>query len=892
MIRTENDTNLSENAIKAFEKLYYKKDPTSEHRFLENKPEQVFQRVAKFISTGVDGEEVWEQRFFDMMNDDYFRPCTPCLMNVGVQENPQTAACFVSGMRDDLLSILDMDREAALIFASGSGIGANFGVLREKGALLSTGGQSSGPFAFIRKLAGTGEAVKSGGVSRRAAILIMFFDHHPDLFEFIALKNKDDQLSLRSMNLSVAISNDFMKAVERDADWDLIGVVDKKVKSTHKARDIFDKIASNAHKTGDPGVWFIDRNNEDNGLITEFGRIISTNPCFSEDTCIPTEKGAFPIKSLVGKTVTIFDGDTWIETDSFRKTGEKQELLRINIGNGTIDSHLDVTPYHNMYLEGISAPIKAKDIKTNDLLSSIFVKGAFVNSVEKLPGLHNVYCCTIPSTNKILTETGIITGNCGEQGLLSRNCCALASINLAKFISTKTKEFDYSKFEEIIKYGTYFLDFMIEKSGYPSKDYEWMAKQTRPIGLGIMGLADMLCLLDIPYDSQEAYDLCDKISNILTKVSIETSIELAEKYGCFPAFEKNRKGIRKLCQKFGVPLDASDELRNSNWTTIAPTGTISISCDCSPGMEPLFGITYTKNLADSAEKWIFVNPVFEKKYKDASWYKEAIEKIELNHGSCQGITCVPEEVQRVWRVAHDIHWKDRIEMQAALQSNISNAISSTINCSESTTVDEIKAIYTLAWKKGLKGITVYRDGSLDSQPVEFTKKTEICEKEHTPKEFVRSKVLNGKSYCVVTGHGKVYLSINTDADGNVVEIFPNGAKGGGVSSSMMEAIGRLSSLALQKGVHIEAVAKALLGISDGRIVWDKLSEDDKKATRINSVPDAVAQVLYRFYVNVKDENIAIVPTENVTNLLCPDCGGPAVFKEGCTFCPSCGSHCG
>lgn len=752
-------TKYSENALNVFKRLYYKKDEND--NYIEKTPEEVFQRVSSYVA---NGDLELENMFYELMRDNYFRPNTPCLINVGVQDKPQTAACFVGGMYDDLLSILNLDREAAIIFASGSGIGANFGVLREKGAPLSSGGASSGPLAFLKKFAATGEAVKSGGRARRAALLIMFFDDHPDLLDFITLKDGKDQESLRSMNISVAISDKFMKAVKDDGDWNLYGVVDNKIKSTHKARDIFNLIAKNAHKSGDPGVWYIDIVNEFNGIKEEYGRIISTNPC-------------------------------------------------------------------------------------------------------------------------------------GEEPLNSWQCCALASINLSKFIKYGEDDyrnelhFDWNEFKEVIKYGTEFLDNMIEVSGYPTSDYDRVAKATRPLGLGIMGLADTLCLLGIPYDSQKAFDFAEKIAKTMTKTAIETSIELGERFRSFPSLEKNREGMTKLCSKFGVELGENTPLRNSNWTTIAPTGTISISCDCSPGMEPLFGITYTKNVADTNEKWIFVNPIFESKYKNENWYAEAIEKINKNSGSCQGIDCVPKEVQKVWKTAHDIHWKDRIEMQSSLQvCGISSGISSTVNLPKSATVEEIKEIYMLAWEKGLKGITVYRDGCLDNQPVEFSKE---CKSTEVVPE--RKKVRSGKTYEVTTGHGKVYITINQDSQGKVLEIFTNGGKHGGVSASNLEAIARLASLALQQGVSVDKIAHTLMGISDGTVVWDKLDETDKKSTQIISIPDAIAQVLHRFYV--KSDGVSEIETikqedDNKKGLKCPECGGPAVLSEGCVLCPLCGSKCG
>lgn len=746
--------NYSENAINVFKKLYFRKD--KDGNLLENHPNQVFKRVGNFVAPQlhtVVNDKDWFDIFNKMMCEGYFRPCTPCLMNAGVQEKPQTAACFVSGVQDDLRSILDFDREAALVFASGSGIGVNFGVLREKGASLSSGGESSGPFAFLRKLAATGEAVKSGGRSRRAAGMAMFFDNHPDLIEFITLKNGKDQETLRSMNLSIAISDKFMNAVEKDSDWNLCGVVDGEVKSMRKAKDIFDLIATNAHKTGDPGVWFIDRANRDNGLIDQYGRVISTNPC------------------------------------------------------------------------------------------------------------------------------GEITG-------LAWSACTLASINLAKFVHNKI--FDWDKFNEITEAGICFLDFMIDKSGYPTEDYERMAKATRPLGLGIMGMADMLCLLDIPYDSDEAFGLCGNICKAMNHMAIATSVKLAEKFGSFPAFENNREGMTKVCQGFGVELKENEGLRNSSWTTIAPTGTISISCDCSPGMEPLFGICYTKNVVDSNEKWTFVNPIFEKMYKNESWYQEAITLIAKNHGSCQEINCVPLEVQDVWKVAHDIKWEDRIEMQSHLQKNISNAISSTINLPKLTTVQEIKDIYTLAWVKGLKGITVYRDGSLDAQPIEFEQK----KKEIDIQCKGRPKIRDGRTYEVATGHGNVFITVNKDPNGKVFEIFNVGGKGGGVSAANLEAIGRLVSMALQKGISPKHISSQLVNISDGHFTWDRLHPDDEKSVPILSIPDAIGKVLERFYVKEPVNRIELVTKTGGEELVCPECNGPAIFKEGCLFCPSCGSHCG
>ena len=320
---------------------------------------------------------------------------------------------------------------------------------------------------------------------------------------------------------------------------------------------------------------------------------------------------------------------------------------------------------------------------------------------------------------------------------------------------------------------------------------------------------------------------------------------------------------------------------------MAPTGSISISADCSPGMEPLFGICYTKRLSDSDEKWIFVNPIFEKKYKEESWYQEGIEKIAENHGACQGIECIPKEIQKVWKVAHDIGWKDRLLMQSKIQEYVSNAISSTVNLPEKATVEEIKGVYTCAYDLDLKGVTVYRDGCLQNQPVAFGEekgKTEPVKKLKT-----RPKILVGNSHLIQTGHGKVYLTVNRDGQNNVFEMFTNGGKNGGVSAANLEAIARLASLALQEGVTVDKIATTLARINDGTCVWDKLHENDSRAQQIISIPDAISQVLKRFYCNgknPKDQEAALKSS------YCPDCGSEMFLKEGCSFCPECGSKCG
>ncbi len=769
--------NLSENALNAYNRLYFAE------RFSETTPNEVHLRVSKFAASAElddDGKTYWENTFFNMLDENQFRPNSPTMMNAGVVPNPQTSACFVGALGDSLTEIFDFDREAGFIYAQGSGLGGNYGMLREAEAPLSTGGASSGPFAFMKKLAATAEAVKSGGRNRRAAHMAMMFDHHPDIEKFITLKDGKDQ-TFASMNLSVAASDAFMQAVEEDGDWKLKRVVDGAVVKTMKARDLFNLIITNAHKSGDPGFWFIDRSNRDNTL-KNYGRIVSTNPC-------------------------------------------------------------------------------------------------------------------------------------GEQALLPRQCCALGAINLVSCLVPRELggevKFGWDKFKAIVTNAVRFIDNCIDISGFPTPDYNEMALASRPIGLGIMGFADALIMMGMPYDSQKAFNFAGELSQKLTKYAIKASLELAEEKGAFPLWKTNRESTLEVVGYF-LDKDFDEDrgilerievagLRNSQWTTIAPTGTVSISCDCSQGMEPLFGICYDKILSDTNETWTFVNPLFGKWYEGEEWFAEALPQIVENHGSCQGIKCIPEAVQELWPVAHDIDWEARIDMQAALQDGISNSISSTVNLPNDATAKTIGDIYLAAWKRGLKGLTVYRDGCLEFQPVSFGKTKEKPAGPDSIKNvpLKLKKIRHGNTHEINTGHGKVYLTVNSNEEGLPVEVFANGAKNGSVSAANLEALGRLVSIALQEGVPVKNIARTIENINDGTIAWDRISEADTKSVPITSIPDAMGKILRRFYCDEGEAPLAPAeecpndtPVMRETVVRCPQCNSVMGKHDGCDFCPQCGSQCG
>lgn len=303
--------------------------------------------------------------------------------------------------------------------------------------------------------------------------------------------------------------------------------------------------------------------------------------------------------------------------------------------------------------------------------------------------------------------------------------------------------------------------------------------------------------------------------------------------------------------------------------------TVALSCDCSYGIEPSFGLTFTKNYIDGS-KALITNPVFEEKFKNEEWFNDALlEKISNNMGSLKGLHNIPKEVKEVFITAHEIKYKDRIDIQAALQEHCSTAISSTVNLPKETTTEEISEIYKYAYQKGLKGITIYRDGSKKNQPVTFTED----KKDNIMYGFKRPSILSSKTYSVETGNGKMYVTVSDYKD-KPLEVFIHLGKSGQVQNTFTEALGRIISIALQRGVPVEDITKTLIGINSDKMCWFRFEPTDKRPVQILSIPDAIAQLLNRYYIGKKFEG-------ELSDEVCPQCGQKMLAIEGCFNC-TCG----
>ncbi len=749
---------LTDNAKVVLEKRYYQKNDKGET--IENW-EKLVSRVATNIS---QGDEDKYQRYYKLLDSGNFLPNSPTLMNAG-NDLQQLSACFVLPLEDSMEGIFTTIKDAAMIHKSGGGTGFSFSKLRETNARVrSTNGVSSGPISFLKVFNSATDAVKQGG-TRRGANMAILSVQHPQIIDFITCK--EDTTELNNFNISVGVTEDFMKAVKNDDDFPLISPHDHQVKETVKARDIFSLIVEKAHKNGEPGIIFLDRINKHNPT-PHIGEIESTNPC-------------------------------------------------------------------------------------------------------------------------------------GEQPLLPNEACNLGSINLDNFYSPEGIQWDYLK--ETIFESVEFLDDVINVSNFPLPDIDKMVKANRKIGLGIMGWADLLYQMGIPYNSQEAVDLAREIMEFVDYYSKVKSMEIAQVKGSFPNFKGSIYDSNSLIRKDNkLQWDnlkssiKSNGLRNATLTTIAPTGTISMIADTSSGIEPQFSLVYVKYVMDG-EKLIYVNKHLKSRLEKAGIYSEELMEKISQAGGLTHIDEIPEEIKEVFVTSHDISPEWHIRMQAAFQEYTDNAVSKTINFKNDASPDDIKMAYELAYETACKGVTVYRDGSRQFQVLNVGKK--INEEKETPNvkrsPRIRPEITSGITQKIETGCGHMYVTINSDNQG-ACEMFIQMGKVGGCASAQLEAQARLISMALRADIDIESIIRQLKGIRCPSPMWNK-------GKLVTSCSDAVATALQKFAeltkvngvakINFHTEGEMIVENKeqaqsNTSIKTCPECGSTVYHEEGCLKCQACG----
>lgn len=486
------------------------------------------------------------------------------------------------------------------------------------------------------------------------------------------------------------------------------------------------------------------------------------------------------------------------------------------------------------------------------------------------------------------------TNPCGEQPLLPYESCNLGSINLTKMLREENGvySFDWDKLKATAKKAVHFLDNVIDANKYPLKEIDFMTKQTRKVGLGVMGWADALLRLKIPYNSEQAVRLAETVMRAVTEAGREESRELAKVRGTFPLFQEST-------------LDQELPQRNATVTTIAPTGTLSLLASCSSGVEPIFGYVYIRNIMDGTEM-IEVNPILREVLEERGLYSDELMKKIAKQGSLEGIEEIPEEIRRVFVSAHEVSPEFHIRMQAAFQRHTDNAVSKTVNFCNSATREEVAEVYKLAFRLGCKGVTIYRDGSRSEQVLNIGKVKKDGQEESPAeggqaviKPRPRPDMTTGITERVKIGCGNLYITVNYD-DKGICEIFTNTGKAGGCPSQS-EATARLASIALRSGIDVRSIIDQLKGIR----CPSTIRQSGMKCT---SCPDAIAKAIERVYQQQvrlghwaepelsAAEGPAASQAETVVPgrmRFCPECGAKLEHEGGCVICCNCGySKCG
>lgn len=532
---------------------------------------------------------------------------------------------------------------------------------------------------------------------------------------------------------------------------------------------------------------------------------------------------------------------------------------------------------------------------TGEIVNTLNAKKVFDLIVEKAwhngePGI--VFMDQINKKNPVPHVGSVESTNpCGEQPLLPYESCNLGSINLINFYEEGLKGLNFQRLGEIVDLSVHFLDNVIDQNLYPIPEIGEMTRSTRKIGLGIMGFADVLCRMGIPYNSQAAVDMAEKIMSFVDSRSKEASMALAKRKGTFPVYEGS------LWQQQNKPI------RNATTTTIAPTGTISMIAGCSSGIEPLFGIAYYKLCMDG-DKLMEVHPYFKQVAKERGFYSEEVMQKVIEQGSIADIEEIPADVKEVFVTTRDIEPEWHIKIQSAFQKYTDNAVSKTINFPFTATKEDIANAYLMSYQSGCKGITVYRDGSRDEQVLNLgtgeEKPVDSQESGIAPRQ--RPGITQGMTEKAIAGCGNLYITVNYDEEG-ICEVFTNLGKGGGCPSQT-EATSRLVSLAMRSGISPVAVVEQLKGIRCPSTLARKAKGADVRAL---SCPDAIAKTLERVLnlapINGHDkhglnldhiaEEIEMQGTTGEKGAKCPECGGSLEHEGGCVLCHACGySKCG
>ena len=753
----------------------------SEGNIAEKLPSQMWRRVAKEIASPEQKKDLrkkWEENFYWLLSEFKFIPGGRILFGAGQKRRATLLNCYYMPIKEDSIEgIFEWCKEAARTYSFGGGVGTDISVLRPKGAPVNNSAiYSTGAVSFMDLLSTTTGTIGQAG--RRGALMITMKVDHPDIMEFLDIKNDAARSKVQFANISIKVDDRFMEAVEKNSDYELI-FSNKKIqmKKAVRARDIWSKLVKSAWSSAEPGLIFWD-----------------------------TVKRYSP------------------------------------------------TEYDGMEVNGVNP--------------------------------------------------------CSEQALEDYGNCCLGNVNLSMFVKNpfeKDASIEWEKLEKSFRYSVRFLDNILDYNAkkHPLDFQTKASSKSRRIGVGFTGLGDMLAKLNIKYDTVEGVKFTDGLFEQIKNVVYEASSDLAKEKGTFPAFDLKthidnpflksvRENVMNKIKKQG--------LRNACILTVPPVGSGSVLAGTTSGIEPIFALSYLRRSESlSAGEFKVYHPLVSK----------YMEKFGIED---------EEELPDTFVTSHRIKPEMRVRMQAAIQKHIDSCISSTVNLPKDASLEDVEKIYFLSWKLGCKGVTVYREGSregiliteqetkeknsslhrdegMSTTHSNLTSSPHPSEKERV-KPVTRPRVLEGFTETIKTGHGNLYVTVNSH-EGRPFEVFVQIGKSGFTTMADAEATGRLISLALRSGVDVGDVVEQLEAIGGSSPVFSE-------GALVMSVPDAIAKVLRgRFLEPVatekKTENdgreavaaqVAAVQKAPTADLLleqCPDCGSKALaFESGCVTCRSCG----
>ncbi len=887
------------------------------------------------------------ETFQDGMESLSFMPNSPTLMNAGL-ELQQLSACFVNSPGDDLESIHDTAKEAALTFQSGGGMGYGFWQLRPYGdSVGATGGIASGPITFMETFDQMCETIAQGGKRRGAQMGVMRVSH-PDIIEFIHSKNKDVSLAhaLRLNDPDDYTHNSFQEALE-------------------EARELID----------DEGRVPEHLRNAVEGHLSNFNISVGVTDDFME----ALENG---------EEFTFTNPRTEEPHIATKETKELYEMFGLG-------EYVEVG-------EELSVPAEE--------LWDRMIDGAHENGEPGVIYLERVNNKHSFDVDKHPDHRILSTNPCGEQPLEEYEACNLGHINLSTVASTTTPDWrawseehgdeyatkeeavaaflaeaiNWDDFNDRIEYGTRFLENVVTMSNFPIEEIEEKVSSMRKIGLGVMGLAQLYIQLGVRYGSDVGNEICRQLMVHINHGSKETSHELALERGVFDDWEDSKyANPTEYPEWFEMqtgkdPADWADgyPVRNHNTTTVAPTGTTSMVGNTSGGIEPIYNVAYYKNVSDDVqgdemlvEFDDYFLRVLEANDIDVDAVKEeAQEQMAANNfDGVEGLSTVPDAIGELFVVTDDLEGKEHAAVQCAAQDGVDSSISKTCNFPNSATKEDMDEVYRYIYEHGGKGVTVYRDGTRSKQVLttrsenrEFADEAEAAATilddidevfggiddflEHedvraditddlsfidfdaptadvgadTPKyakKKERPPALPGSSQRIDTGYGKIYITINDDPETNQpVELFANIGHSGGFTNAFTEALAKTISVALRSGVDPQEIINELRGTRSPKVAWDK-------GEQVNSIPDAMGIALERHLNGELDipqsETADQVQSEATTksdggpnaaqaasdsdddamqDLIdagespeCPDCSSLSLYySEGCKTCEACG----